>query len=79
MGKSEEISKKLSEYWENNKDKITDRNFYSIAKKALTKEEYELCFLSDEISEKLDQFAIEGDTFFEKGEYVVIGREVLLC
>ena len=69
MDKSEEISEKLTEYWEKNKDKITDRNFYSVAKKALTKEEYELCFLSDAISEKVDKLAIEGDDFFDKEEY----------
>lgn len=69
MDKSEEISKKISEYWEKNKNEISDRNFYSVAKKALTKEEYELCFLSDDISEKVDELAIKGDDFFDKGEY----------
>lgn len=69
MDKSEEISKKISEYWEKNKNEITDRNFYSVAKKALTKDEYELYFLSDDISEKVDKLAINGDDFFDKGEY----------
>jgi len=69
MDKSKEISKKLTEYWDKNKDEITDRNFYSVAKKALTKEEYELCFLSDDILKKIDELAIEGDIFFDKEEY----------
>ncbi len=69
MNKSEEINKKISEYWEKNKDKIIDRNFYSVAKKALTEEEYESCFLSDNISEKVDELAIKGDDFFDKCEY----------
>ncbi len=69
MDKSEEISKKISEYWEKNKYEITDRNFYSVAKKALTKEEYELCFLPDVISERVDELAIKGDDFFDKEEY----------
>lgn len=69
MNKSEEISKKISEYWEKNKHEITDRNFYSVAKKALTKEEYESCFLSADISEKMDELAIKGDDFFDKEEY----------
>jgi tetratricopeptide (TPR) repeat protein len=69
MEKSEELSNKISLFWNQNKDEITDRSFYSVAKKALTKEEYESCFLSDYFSEKVDELAIEGDDYFEKREY----------
>jgi tetratricopeptide (TPR) repeat protein len=35
----------------------------------LTLEEYERCFLSDDISNEVDRLAEEVDQFFDKGEY----------
>lgn len=69
MDKSEKISKKLSEYWEKNEHQINDGRFQSVTKKALAKEEYELCFLPDDISEKVNELAIKGDDFYDKEEY----------
>jgi len=69
MDKSKAISDKITAYWNKNKYQIKDRNFYSVAKKALTKKDYESCFLSDELAEQVDTLAIRGDELFDKKEY----------
>ena len=46
---------KLLKYCEDNDLELTDENFQTILKKAVSKEEYENCFLSEEISQQLDQ------------------------
>jgi tetratricopeptide (TPR) repeat protein len=67
---SDEIVEKMTAYCKENKSSITDENVQVIAKKALLKDEYGECFLSDEISEKIDKLAIEGNAIFEEEKYV---------
>jgi tetratricopeptide (TPR) repeat protein len=66
----DEIVEKMTAYCKVNKISITDENFQVIAKMALSKDEYLQCFLSDEISEKIDKLAIEGNAIFEEEKYV---------
>ena len=49
---------------------MTDDNFYSVSKEALSKTEFELCFLPDHISKKLNKIAIKGDAFFDEEDYL---------
>lgn len=69
MDKIEAINSKLQAYCEEHSLQLTEENLFSICKKALTKEEYEVCFLSDDFSDAIDKLAAKGDQLFEQQEY----------
>ncbi len=61
------ISDKLTKYCDKNNIELTDENFLYVLEEAITKEEYETCFLTEEIASQLDDFADHGDELFEQG------------
>jgi tetratricopeptide (TPR) repeat protein len=69
---SDDIFEKLDAYCKENKISITDENFQVIAKKVLSREEYLQCFLSNEISEEIDELANEGNILFEEEKYIEV-------
>lgn len=82
MNLIDKISDKLFLYCEKNDLQITDENFQEILKKAVTKEEFEACFLSDAISTKIDALAIYGDKLVCEGKNeaaIKVFKEGLAC
>lgn len=69
MNMVDQISKKLTDYCQENHVVLDTENFNMVCKEALTEEEYHSCFLSDEVADELDKLAIKGDAAFDQGAY----------
>ena len=64
---SEKIYNKLKVYCQQHGIELSDGNFDEVMQKALTKEEYDLCFLPETIAGQVDQLAMRGDVLAEQG------------